>query len=141
MYLAVFEKQAGLLQALAHPKRLEILNLLAQKSLMVTEIYSMLDLPQANISQHLQLLRQVGVVTTKREGKEIYYRLGSQKIKQYLPQRFNLLKLTPLVHDPVCRMQLSTKASVFKMSYDDKQYYFCASGCLKKFKESPRRYL
>ena len=57
MYLEPFVQQAELLQALAHPKRLEILNLIAQKSLTVTQIYSMLDLPQANISQHLIVLR------------------------------------------------------------------------------------
>lgn len=140
MYLKVFEEQANLLQALAHPKRLEILNLIAQKSLTVTEIYSMLDLPQANISQHLQLLREAGIVIAKREGKEIYYRLKNKKIKEYLPKG-NLLKLTPLVHDPVCQMQLSPKTAILKKSHDNKQYYFCASGCLKKFKARPGEYL
>src|SRR3990172_2497489 len=101
MYLEVFYKHAKLLQALAHPKRLEILNLLVQKNLTVTEIYSMLDLPQANISQHLKKLRQVSAVKTKRLGKIVYYRLGSKKIIKLLPQNLNLLKLTPLVHDPV----------------------------------------
>lgn len=140
MYLKVFEEQANLLQALAHPKRLEILNLIAQKSLTVTEIYSMLDLPQANISQHLQLLRQTGVVTAERNGKEIYYRIKNKKITNFLPKN-NLLKLTPLVHDPVCQMQLSSKTAVVKTGYKGKQYYFCASGCLKKFKLRPGRYL
>ncbi len=141
MYLEVFNKHAKLLQALAHPKRLEILNLLAQKSLTVTEIYSMLDLPQANISQHLIKLRQAGVVATKRLGKEIYYRLAYKKINQFLPQHFNLLKLTPLVHDPVCQMQLSPKTAVLKKSYNGQQYYFCASGCLKKFTTQPQKYV
>ena len=141
MYLEVFTKQARLLQALAHPKRLEILNLLAQKSLTVTEIYYILDLPQANISQHLIKLRQAGVVATKRIGKEIYYRLAKKKIIQFLPQRLNLLKLTPLVHDPVCQMQLSPKTAVLKKHYNGKQYYFCASGCLQKFKLNPNQYV
>lgn len=140
MYLQVFEEQANLLQALAHPKRLEILNLIAQKSLTVTEIYSMLDLPQANISQHLQVLREAGVVIPKRNGKEIYYRLKNKKIKDFLPNR-NLLKLTPLVHDPVCGMQLSSRTAVTKTAYQNKQYYFCASGCLKKFKGNPGRFV
>lgn len=140
MYLPVFESHANLLQSLAHPKRLEILNLIAQKSLTVTEIYSMLDLPQANISQHLIKLRQAGVVTAKRNGKEIYYRIKNKKVTNFLPKN-NLLKLTPLVHDPVCQMQLSPKTAVVKTAYQNKQYYFCASGCLKKFKASPGRYL
>ena len=140
MYLKVFEAQAKLLQAMAHPKRLEILNLLAQKSLTVTGIYSMLDLPQANISQHLQLLRQAGVVTTKRVGKEIYYRIKDKRTLNYLPKN-NLLRLVPLVHDPVCGMQLSSKTAVTKTTYQNQQYYFCASGCLKKFKIRPEQYL
>jgi ArsR family transcriptional regulator len=140
MYLKVFEDQANFLQALAHPKRLEILNLIAQKSLTVTEIYSMLDLPQANISQHLIKLRQAGVVTTKRNGKEIYYRLKNRSIANYLPKS-NLFKLTPLAHDPVCGMQLSSKTAAVKTVYQNKPYYFCASGCLKKFQVSPKRFL
>ena len=141
MYIEAFVQQAKLLRTLAHPKRLEILNLLAQKSLTVTEIYSMLDLPQANISQHLNILREANVVTTKRIGKEIYYSLGNKKINKFLPQNLNLLKLTPLVHDPVCKMQLSSKTVLIKTSYNNKQYYFCASGCLKEFKAHPKKYV
>lgn len=140
MYLKAFVEQAELLQALAHPKRLEILNLISQKSLTVTEIYSMLDLPQANISQHLQLLRQAGVVEANRNGKEIYYRIKNKKVVNFLPKS-NLFKLAPLAHDPICGMQLSSKTAVVKADYDGKQYYFCASGCLKQFKLSPEKYV
>ncbi|MFH0942796.1 MAG: metalloregulator ArsR/SmtB family transcription factor [Candidatus Beckwithbacteria bacterium] len=141
MYIEAFTKHAKLLQALAHPKRLEILNLLAQKNLTVTQVYSMLDLPQPNISQHLNLLRQANVVATKRIGKEIYYRLANKKINRFLPQNLNLLKLAPLVHDPVCKMQLSSKTVLIKTSYQGKQYYFCASGCLKQFRAQPNKYV
>jgi len=140
MYLTVFENQAWLLQALAHPKRLEILNLVAQKKLTVTEIYSMLDLPQANISQHLTKLKQAGVVSAKRNGKEIYYSLRNKNITQFLPKS-NLIKLGPLVHDPVCHMQLSPKTAVFKGRFLDKTYFFCASGCQKQFIKHPKKYL
>ncbi len=140
MYLTVFENQANLLQALAHPKRLEILNLLSQKKLTVTEIYSMLDLPQANISQHLNKLKGAGVVSAKRNGKEIYYSLKNRKISQFLPKS-NLMKLGPLVHDPVCRMQLSPKMAVLKQRHNNKTYYFCASGCQKQFLKNSKKYL
>ena len=140
MYLSDFESQANLLQALAHPKRLEILNLLAQKRLTVTEIYSMLDLPQANISQHLTKLKQSDVVESQRSGKEIYYRLKNRRVTQFLPKS-NLIKLGPLVHDPVCGMQLSPKIAVFKLKHKNKAYYFCASGCHKQFIKNPAKYL
>lgn len=140
MYLTAFESQAKLLSALAHPKRLEILNLLVQKNLTVTEIYSMLDLPQANISQHLTKLKREKVVLSQRRGKEIYYRIKNQKITQFLPKS-NLIKLGPLAHDPVCRMQLSPKTAVFKRRHQNKMYYFCASGCQKQFMKHPKKYL
>lgn len=139
MYLKKFVDQAKIYKALAHPKRLEIINLLENNWLKVTDIYFMLDLPQANISQHLNLLRLSGVVETKRQGKEIYY-----KVRPNLGvcQKFlSLKKLTPLSHDPVCRMQVSTKTVVFKSKYNNKVYYFCASGCLKKFEEEQEKYV
>ena len=140
MYLTVFENQANLFQPLDNPKRLEILNLLAQKNLTVTEIYSMLDLPQANISQHLTKLKNADVVSAKRNGKEINYSLKNKKIAQFLPKS-NLIKLGPLVHDPVCHMQLSPKTAVFKSRLRGKIYHFCASGCQKQFIKYPKKYL
>ena len=139
MYLKVFDEQAKIYKALAHPKRLEIVNLLGSEWLKVTEIYSMLDLPQANISQHLKLLRQAGVVETKREGKEIYYRVKT--CLGVCQKALSLKRLTPLAHDPVCQMQVSTKTAGFKTKYKEKTYYFCASGCLKKFKQKPNVYV
>ena len=60
MYSELFRLQANLLKVLAQPKRLEIIHLLRDQRLNVTEIYSMLDLPQANVSQHLLALRAAG---------------------------------------------------------------------------------
>lgn len=139
MYLKIFVDQAKIYKALAHPKRLEIVNLLAGEWIKVTEIYSMLDLPQANISQHLGILRQAGVVETKKQGKEIYYR--TKENLGVCQKALSLKRLTPLAHDPVCRMQISTKTAGFKTKYKEKMFYFCASGCLKKFQERPEKYV
>ena len=49
--------------------------------------------------------------------------------------------LVPLVHDPVCGMRLSPKTASFNHSYYQEIYYFCASGCLKKFNENPKIYV
>jgi DNA-binding HxlR family transcriptional regulator len=62
-------------KALANQKRLIILKLLEGKDLCVGEIVQKLKLRQSNISQHLHLLRQVGLVDMRRQGKNIVYHL------------------------------------------------------------------
>jgi DNA-binding transcriptional ArsR family regulator/YHS domain-containing protein len=158
MYSQIFELQANLLQALAHPRRLEIIQLLRDQELPVRDIHTMLDLPQSNISQHLMILREAQVVKTRREGKQIYYSISSQNILQAhdllrevlidhyqhteLADAFTLQMkdLVPLVHDPVCDMRVSPKTAGFSYIHQGKRYYFCASGCLKQFKDKPEVY-
>lgn len=159
MYGQMFALHADLLKALAHPRRLEIINLLRDQELCVSDIYEMLDLPQANISQHLMLLRDAGIVVTKREGKQIIYKLTNPKIIKAsdllrevlidqnrgteIAEELTLVMkdLLPLVHDPVCNMRLSPKTANYSTRHKDHDYYFCASGCLKKFQENPKKYV
>ena len=63
-------------KALANPKRLAILKLLEEHERSVGEIVGTLKLRQSNISQHLLLLRQVGIIKKRRKGKYLLYRLG-----------------------------------------------------------------
>jgi len=49
--------------------------------------------------------------------------------------------LVPLVRDPVCQMRLSPKTAGFSHQHQGQDYYFCASGCMKKFKENPLKYV
>ena len=60
--------------------RLEILNLLRDKELSVTELIEKTKLSQANISQHLSIMKSKGIVTSNRKSKNIYYKLTSPKI-------------------------------------------------------------
>ena len=60
--------------------RLEILNLLRDKELSVTALIEKTKLSQANISQHLSIMKSKGIVTSNREGKNIYYKLTNPKI-------------------------------------------------------------
>jgi len=66
---------ARLLKALANEKRLQVLCLLAEGERSVGEINSMLDLSQSALSQHLAVLREEGLVQTRREAQVIYYSL------------------------------------------------------------------
>lgn len=149
MYQEVFELHADLLKALAHPKRLEIVHLLRDRSLTVGEIQEMLDLPQANLSQHLQILRNAKVVTTKKTGKQIHYRLSHKNFIKasdllrcvFLEKYPPLTDLLPSEKDPVCGMYLSPRTAAFAHKHNGDSYYFCASGCLHQFKENPARYV
>ena len=60
--------------------RLEILNLLRDKELSVTELIEKTKLSQSNISQHLSIMKSKGIVTSNRKGKNIYYKLTNPKI-------------------------------------------------------------
>lgn len=76
----VFELHADVCKTLANPKRLEILYALMEGELSVGELVERLNLPKANISQHLAILRQRRVVLSRREGLNIYYRISNPKI-------------------------------------------------------------
>jgi len=78
----LWEMQADICQALAHPKRLMILNLLKGGEMAVGAMVEALDLPKANLSQHLGVMRQKGILATRREGTTIYYRLATPHITQ-----------------------------------------------------------
>lgn len=158
MYLKIFKLHTDLLKAMSHPKRLEIIQLLRDQTLSVGQIQQMLNLPQANLSQHLQILRVSGIVSTRKVGKEIFYRIGhknfiraSDQLREILIERYKddpiadefthkMSDLVPLVQDPVCGMQVSPKTASYGYSYRGFHYYFCASGCFEMFKKQPRHY-
>ena len=71
---------AGVCKGLADPKRLLIINTLRDGPMSVSEICKELGLPQSNVSQHLAILRDKGLVVSKRDGQFVYYSLSSQKI-------------------------------------------------------------
>lgn len=66
---------ARLLKSLANEKRLQILCCLHEHELSVGELNARIDLSQSALSQHLALLREEGLVGTRREAQTIYYRM------------------------------------------------------------------
>ena len=62
--------------ALAHPSRLEILDLLREGEACVCHIQAMLDQRQAFISQHLNVLRNAGLVSSRKDGLRVYYQVS-----------------------------------------------------------------
>ena len=85
-----FQEVAELLKVIAHPVRLCIVNGLLEKGTCnVSFIQNCLDTPQSTISQHLQRLRNAGVVKGKREGTEIYYSIANEKIALLVQKLLN----------------------------------------------------
>ena len=76
----IFQLHAEICKTLSNPIRLEILSLLRDGKKSVTEIAVFTGVRQATVSQHLAVLRQRGVVSTKREGVNIYYDVANPKI-------------------------------------------------------------
>mgnify|MGYP001567089194 FL=1 len=76
----LYELHAQVCQVFTSPKRLEILNLLRNKELSVGQLAELAKIRQANLSQHLSVLREKGIVKTRREGTTIHYSLSSPKI-------------------------------------------------------------
>ncbi len=76
----LYSAHAELCKVFSNPTRLEILNLLRDKERSVTELIEKAGLSQANISQHLSIMKSKGIVEARRKGKHIYYRLTNKKI-------------------------------------------------------------
>ncbi len=159
MYQKLFTLQEDVFKMIANQKRLEIIQLLGNRELTVTEMTEMLGIRQANLSQHLAPLRQARIVETRRDGVSVYYHLTDQRIadacgliKDFLhdqhklnPEIQELLEhqddMYPVVKDVVCGMRISVSRAGGVIKRDGRTYYFCASGCKSKFETKPTQYV
>ncbi|MEK6978218.1 MAG: metalloregulator ArsR/SmtB family transcription factor [Candidatus Hydrothermarchaeota archaeon] len=80
----LYRMKADLIKALAHPTRLRILDLLRNGERCVCEITPALELEQPNVSQHLALLRERGIVAWRKEGINIYYKVKDPRVFEAL---------------------------------------------------------
>lgn len=79
---SIYEMQAEICKTLTNPKRIEILNTLGNDEKTVTELVASLGASKANVSQHLAVMRHKGILTTRREGVNIFYRVANPKVIQ-----------------------------------------------------------
>ena len=77
---ALFDGFADVAKALGNGRRVELLDVLAQGERHVDELATEIDQSVANTSFHLRTLATVGLVTTRRDGNRIYYRLASEQV-------------------------------------------------------------
>jgi len=78
----VFELQARICKAFAHPRRLQILDQLGSGEKGISDLQLSLGISKTGMSQHIAILKSVGVITTRRNGKKIYCSLAMPEVKQ-----------------------------------------------------------
>lgn len=76
----LFELHADICKILANPWRLKLIWLLREGEQSLSDLVRALDVPVANVSQHLNIMKTTGVVVVRREGSRSFYRLSSTKI-------------------------------------------------------------
>jgi ArsR family transcriptional regulator len=76
----IYMLHAQICKALADAKRLLILNALRDTELTVGDLASSLELPQATVSQHLAILRQRSLVSSRRNGVNVFYKIANKKV-------------------------------------------------------------
>ena len=76
------DKMVEILKAIAHPVRLSILGYLSEgKDLTVTTIHELVGIEQSTASHHLGILKDKGIVLSRREGKNTYYGIKNKNLK------------------------------------------------------------
>lgn len=78
----IFERQAQICKAFAHPGRLRILDLLGEGERGISELQRELRVSKTSLSQQISILKSSGVVLTRRNGKQIYCSLAMPEVKQ-----------------------------------------------------------
>jgi len=76
----IFQLHAEVCKTLSHAKRLEILSILKNNELTVGDIVDTMEIPKANVSQHLAVLRKAGILDSRRNGLNIYYSISNPKV-------------------------------------------------------------
>ncbi|MGM0470725.1 MAG: ArsR/SmtB family transcription factor [Bacillota bacterium] len=91
MSTLISKLKSELFKALAHPTRIQILNLLEEGELCVCEIYEDLELNQSNISQHLKVLKDQDLVESRKEGVKVLYQIKDEEVMRLLNSAEKLL--------------------------------------------------
>jgi ArsR family transcriptional regulator len=78
----IFEHHAEFCKMIASPKRLMIVELLANKEMSVSEIAKTLGIQHSNVSQHLRVMRSRHIVAARKDGQAVYYRLTNNRLPQ-----------------------------------------------------------
>ena len=75
---------SNIFKALSHPTRLQIVRILKEKPLCVCDILPQLESEQSNTSQHLSVLKNQGILDSKKDGSMVIYRIKSPEVYQMI---------------------------------------------------------
>jgi ArsR family transcriptional regulator len=78
----IYEREATLCKAFANPTRLQLIDLLEESDRWASELQQALEISKANLSQHLSILKASGIVQTRRDGKQLFCKLGMPEVKK-----------------------------------------------------------
>jgi len=78
------ERASRSLKAMSHPLRLKILCTLGDQEISVQDIVERVGTSQSNISQHLAILRDKGILTSRKDANRVYYRVGDGRTLQLI---------------------------------------------------------
>lgn len=78
------ETAARALKAISHPLRLKILCVIGDQEVCVQDIVEAVGTSQSNISQHLAILRDKGVLQTRKDANRVFYRVADQRTLQLI---------------------------------------------------------
>ena len=84
-----------LLQIIGQPARIQILVVIQEQEACVCHLEAVLGMRQASISQHLIVLRKAGLVSTHREGRNIFYRLAQPGVMELIQRAASIQGIEP----------------------------------------------
>lgn len=88
------QQASNAIKAIAHPLRLKILCVLGDQEISVQDIVERVGTSQSNISQHLAILRDKGVLSTRKDANRVFYRIGDLRT----------LKLVSMMREIFCTL-------------------------------------
>lgn len=84
----IYTYHAEMCKVFSHPKRLELINILRDREMSVSDLSQKLGLAPANLSQHLAMMKERRILVSRKEGNVVYYRIANPR----LLQAFDLLR-------------------------------------------------
>jgi rhodanese-related sulfurtransferase/predicted transcriptional regulator len=115
----LFEQFAKVGKALSSPSRLEILEFLAQSEKSVENLTTLTGLSFANTSQHLQQLRHAGMVSARKEGQRVFYRLADEATIDLLNMLRNIAEKNLAEVDQIINTYLKVKDTLEPVEAED----------------------
>jgi len=97
-----YQEPAQLFHILSHPARLAILDILRQGEECVCHIQSLLGKRQAYVSQQLMVLRDAGLVASRKQGLNVFYRLAEPRVADVLARILGPVEARTCCQEPAC---------------------------------------